>query len=163
MKKIIAVLAVVVSAGAFAQTMDHSAHQNHGSNTQADHSAHQNHGGMMNQVNNLTPEQQTEYSDLHAEHRSEMQKSMLDIKEINLKIQKEMLAEKPNQKNINKLIDQKSKIQAENQKSMFNFRLEMKEEFGIEMMGNKNCGTMASKGMKGSHKKGRMNRMHVKG
>lgn len=163
MKKIIAVLAVVVSAGAFAQTMDHSAHQNHRSNTQRDHSAHQNHGGMMSQIDNLTPEQQAEYNELHAEHRSEMQRSMLDIKEVNLKIQKEMLAETPNQKNINKLIDQKSKIQAENQKSMLNFRLEMKEEFGIEMMGSKKCGMMASKGMKGSHKKGMMNRMGAKG
>lgn len=155
MKKIIAVLAVVVSAGAFAQTVDHSAHQGHGNNRQMDHSAHQNHGGMMNQINSLTPEQQTEYNELHAKHRVVMQKSMLEMKEINLKIQKEMLAEKPNQKNINKLIDQKSKLQADKQKDMLKFRLDMKEEFGIEMMnGGKNCKMMGSKGMKSAMNRG---------
>ncbi len=162
MKKIVAVLAVVVSAGAFAQTMDHSAHGSMGNSGQMDHSAHQNHGGMMQQMNNLTPEQQAEYNELHGKHRAAMQKSMLEMKEINFKIQKEMLAEKPNQSNINRLVDQKSKLQAQKQKDMLKFRLEMKEKFGIEMMGGmmnggKGCGMMGkmdSKGMK--NKKGMM-------
>jgi len=140
MKKIVAILAVVVSAGAFAQTMDHSAYGSMGNN-----------GGMMQQVNNLTPEQQVEFNTLHAKQMKEKQKLMLDIKEVNLKIQREMTADTPNQKNIDKLIDQKSKLQAQNQKEMLKFRLDMKEKFGIEMIGGKKCGMMEkmdSKGMK---------------
>lgn len=157
MKKIIAVLSVVVSAGAFAQTMDHSAHGN------MDHSK-MNHGGMTNQVSNLTPEQQTEYNALHTEHKADMQKTMLNIKEIDLKIQKEMLAENPDQKTIDKLIDQKAKFQAEKQKDMLSFKIEAKEKFGIEMMGgmmngDKKCkmmGKMDSKGMNKPHKSSMM-------
>ncbi len=156
MKKIVAILAVVVSAGAFAQTMDHSAHGSMGNSGQM------NHGGMMQQINNLTPEQQAEFNALHAKQMKEKQKTMLDIKEVNLKIQREMTADAPNQKDIDKLIDQRSKLQAKNQKDMLKFRLEMKEKFGIEMMGGmmnggKGCGMMGkmdSKGMK--NKKGMM-------
>ncbi len=156
MKKIVAILAVVVSAGAFAQTMDHSAQGSMGNSGQM------NHGGMMQQMNNLTSEQQAEFNALHAKQMKEKQKTMLDIKEVNLKIQREMTADAPSQKNIDKLIDQKSKLQAKNQKDMLKFRLEMKEKFGIEMMGGmmnggKGCGMMGkmnSKGMK--NKKGMM-------
>ncbi|GLI55312.1 hypothetical protein PM10SUCC1_08260 [Propionigenium maris DSM 9537] len=137
MKKIVAILAVVVvSAGAFAQTMDHSAHRN------MDRSGQMNHGGMMQQMNNLTPEEQAEFNALHAEQMRVKQKSMLDIKEINLKIQREMTADIPNQKNIDKLIDQRAKLKAQHQKDMLNFRLDMKEKFGIQMGGGKKCGMM---------------------
>jgi Spy/CpxP family protein refolding chaperone len=147
MKKIVAILAVVVvSAGAFAQTMDHSSHGSMGNSGQMAHSSHKNHGGMMQQMNNLTPEQQAEFNALHAEHMREKQKSMLDIKEINLKIQREMTADAPNQKNIDKLIDQRAKLKAQHQKDMLNFKLEMKEKFGIQMggmmNGGKKCGMM---------------------
>ena len=135
MKKIIAVLALVVSAGALAQGgTEHSM-------TRGGHN-HNNRGGMMQQMNDLTPEQQAEFNELHAKHRNKMQRSMLDIREINLKIQKEMLTDKPNQKNIDKLVDQKSKLQAQHQKDMLKFRLEMKEKFGIEMMGGMNGNMM---------------------
>ncbi len=135
MKKIIAVLALVVSAGALAQGgtgngMTRGGHM------------HNNRGGMMINYENLTPEQQAEFNELHAKHRNDMQRSMLDIREINLKIQKEMLADKPNQKNIDKLVDQKSKLQAQHQKDMLKFRLEMKEKFGMEMMGGMNGNMM---------------------
>ncbi len=127
MKKIIAVLALVVSAGALAQGGTGNG------KTRGGH-MHNNRGVMMMYYENLTPEQQAEFNELHAKHRNDMQRPMLDIKEINLKIQKEMLADKPNQKNIDKLVDQKSKLQAQHQKDMLKFRLEMKEKFGIEIM-----------------------------
>lgn len=144
MKKIITILAVVVSAGAFAKAIDHSTHGN--TTTGRNHSK-----GMMNQISNLTPEQQTEYNALHTEHKADMQEVMLNIKEVDLKIQKEMLAEKPNQKNIDKLIDQKAELQAQKQKDMLSFKIEAKEKFGIEMMGgmmngDKNCKMKGSKG-----------------
>jgi len=154
MKKIITILAVVVSAGAFAQAIDHSSHGN--MNAGSKHSK-----GVMSQITNLTPEHQEEYNELHSQHRAHMHKTMLNIKDIDLKIQKEMLAEKPNQKDINKLIDQKAKLQAEKQKHMLSFKIEAKEKFGIEMMGgmmngDKNCKMKGSKGMTNS-KDGSMN------
>lgn len=131
MKKIIAVLAVVASTGAFAQGFSNY----HGNNSSGVN--HNHRGGMMTQqVENLTPEQQKEFSELHGKHRDSMRAAMLDIKDVNLKIQREMLAETPNQKNINKLIDEKSKLQAKKQKDALNYRLEMKEKFGIEMKGH---------------------------
>lgn len=149
MKKIIAVLAVVASTGAFAQGYSNY-HRNNSSGVN-----HNHRGGMMTQqVENLTPEQQKEFSKLHGKHRDSMRTAMLDIKDVNLKIQREMLAETPNQKNINKLIDEKSKLQAKKQKDALNYRLEMKEKFGIEMnghMGGKGC--VSTKGRtKGSNR-----------
>lgn len=149
MKKIIAVLAVVASTGAFAQGYSNY----HGNNS--GRMNHNQRGGMIaQQIESLTPEEQREFSELHDQHRDEMRAAMLDIKEINLKIQREMLAETPNQKNINKLIDEKSKLQAKKQKNALNFRLKMKEKFGIEMkghMGGKGC--MSSRGRsKGSNR-----------
>lgn len=147
MKKIIAVLAIVVSAGAYAQGY---------SNTHGNHPSNSHRGSMMSQqMENLTPEQQEEFSKLYNKQTNKMRRSMLDIKEINLKIQKEMLAETPNQKNINKLIDQKSNLQAQRQKDVLNYKIDMKEKFGVEMrghMGSGNC--MTSKA--GSKKMNRM-------
>jgi len=139
MKKIIAVLALVVSAGAFAQGYSNF-HGNNSSNRGHDHR-----GVMSQQIETLTQEEQKEFSELQSKHRSQMRAAMLDIKDVNLKIQREMLAETPNQKNINKLIDEKSKLQAEKQKDMLNYRLEMKEKFGLEMNGHMG-GCMSSKG-----------------
>ena len=141
MKKIIAVLALVVSAGAFAQGYSNF----HGNNST--NMGHRHRGAMAQQVENLTLEEQKEFSELQSQHRDEMRETMLDIKEINLMIQREMIAENPNQKSINKLIDEKSKLQAEKQKDMLKYRLEMKEKFGLEMnghMGSQGC--MSSRG-----------------
>ncbi len=141
MKKIIAVLALVVSAGAFAQGYSNF----HGSNS--GNRGHNHRGAMAQQVENLTLEEQKEFSELQSQHRDEMRETMLDIKEINLMIQREMISENPSQKNINKLIDEKSKLQAEKQKDMLKYRLEMKEKFGLEMnghMGSQGC--MSSRG-----------------
>lgn len=152
MKKIIAILALTISAGAFA--MNHSNHGNMNSNTHMNHSGHR----MMTQIENLTPEQQAEYNDLHIQHRSDMQRIMLDIKEVNLKIQREMMAANPNQKNIDKLIDQKAGLQAQRQKDMLNFRIESKERFGIEM-GGRNCNMMGKSNSHKMHRNNHSNRM----
>ena len=58
------------------------------------------------------------------------------------KIEKEQLPEKPNQKKINQLIDKKSKLSAQSQKDSLKFKIDAKEKFGIEMMGNKGCKMM---------------------
>ncbi len=159
MKKLIGILALTTSALTFAQNgnINQTAQMNN-TNTMP---MQRQMGGMMQQMNNLTPEQQAEYNELHGKHRSAMQKSMLEMKEINLKIQKEMLAEKPNQRNINRLVDQKSKLQAQKQKDILKFRLEVKEKFGIEMMGgmindDKKCGMMGEMGSKRMKMEGTM-------
>lgn len=157
MKKLIAVLAVVVvSAGAFAQ--DNSAQQmNQGS-------PEMNKNGMMsemNQMNTLTEAQQKEFNEMKTAQMLKNKKIMLDIKGVNIQIQKEQLAEKPNQKKIGQLIDKKSKLQAKNQKDSIKFNIDVKEKFGIEMMGkmmmgDKSCKMMCNmKDMKGM-KSGKM-------
>lgn len=156
MKKLIAVLAVVVSAGAFAQ--DNSAQQmNQGS-------PEMNKNGMMsemNQINTLTETQQKEFNEMKTAQMLKNKKIMLDIKEVNIEIQKEQIAEKPNQRKIGQLIDKKSKLQAQNQKDSIKFNIDVKEKFGIEMMGkmmmgDKTCKMMDNmKDMKGM-KSGKM-------
>ena len=127
MKKTVAVLAVVLSTGAFAR-----GHMYSSSNTGMQHNKGQI---MQKHIENLTEEQQIEFNELHGKHMRENQKIMLDVEEINLKTQREMLGEKPNQSNLNKLIDEKSKIMAQKEKKNLEFRLQMKEKFGIEMTG----------------------------
>lgn len=140
MKKTVAVLAVVLSTGAFAR-----GHMNNSSNTGMQH----NRGQMMqNHLETLTEEQQTEFNELHGKHMRENQKVMLDVKEIDLKVQREMLGEKPDQNNLNKLIDERSKVMAEKEKKNLEFRLQMKEKFGIEMTGRMgHTGRHKSRGM----------------
>ena len=149
MKKLIGILALTVSAAAFAQSGVDQPVQNAGIGNMP---MHRQKGGMMMQVNGLTPEQQAKFNDLHSKQMKENQKLMLDIQEVNLKIQREMSVDTPNQKNIDRLIDQRTKLQAQHQKDMLRFRLEMKEKFGIEMMG----GMMKSNMMRGSGMKGHM-------
>lgn len=144
MKKIIAVLAVVVSAGAFAQNMGNSAEDNYGRGSGMDY----NQDGMMNQATFLNLEQEAEYNELQNKQMNAKQRLRLDIKEVELKIQREMISKNPNQRNIDKLIDQKAKLQAEHQKNMLKFRLDMKEKFGIEMTGDKKCCKTNSHGMR---------------
>lgn len=142
MKKLIAVLAVVVSAGAFAQ--DNSAQQmNQGS-------PEMNGNGMMskmNQMNILTEAQQKEFNEMKTAQMLKNKKIMLDIKEVNIQIQKEQIAEKPNQRKIGQLIDKKSKLQAQNQKDSLKFNIDVKEKFGIEMMGKMMMGDKICKMM----------------
>lgn len=153
MKKIIGILALTLSAAAFAQsdTVDQPLQNSNIENMPMQG----NMGGMMQQMNNLTTEQQSEFNELHSKKIKENQKLMLDIQGLNLKIQREMSTDKPNQKKIDKLIDQKTKLQAQQQKDMMNFRIDMKEKFGIDMMGGMMKGMMSgSKGCQGMDKMG---------
>lgn len=153
MKKLIAVLAVVVSAGAFAQ--DNSA------NTGQQGMEGMQKNNMMNQMNSLTEAQQKEFNEMKTKQMTNQKKTILDIKEVNIQIEKEQLAEKPNQKKINQLIDKKSKFMAQSQKDSLKFKIDVKEKFGIEMtgkmmMGDKSCKMMGKmKDMKGM-KSGKM-------
>ena len=158
MKKLIAVLAVVaVSTGAFAQ--DHSAH----TGQQGTEGMQKN--NMMNQMNSLTETQQKELTEMKAKQMTNHKKTMLDIKEVNIQIEKEQLAEKPSQRKINQLIDKKSKLMAQSQKDSLKFKIDVKEKFGIEMtgkmmMGDKSCKMMGKmKDMKGMKSRKMMENM----
>jgi len=127
MKKTLAVAALVlIATGAFAQ--GHMYHYN-------GNPAYGNRGRMGQHYEVLTPEQQNEFSRLHDEHMIKMRRSMLDIREINLKIEREMMKDKPNSNTINKLIDERARAQGEHQKEMLKFRIEMRDKFGVDMMG----------------------------
>ncbi|GLI57874.1 hypothetical protein PM10SUCC1_33880 [Propionigenium maris DSM 9537] len=129
MKKILAVTAVVlIASGAFAQGHPY---QNKGT------PGYGRGGGMGYHYESMTFEQQEEFTKLHDEYRVKMRRSMLDIKEVNLKIEREMMRDKPNKNTLNKLIDERARAQGEHQKEMLKYRLEMKEKFGVEMRG---CG-----------------------
>ncbi len=161
MKKLIGILALTVSAAAFAQSGVDQPVQNAGIGNMP---MNEQMGGMMMQMNSLTQEQQGEFNELHSKQIKRNQKLMLDIQEVNLKLQREMSADTPNQKKVDKLIDQKVKLQTQQQKGMMDFRIKMKEKFGIEMMGgmmngNKGCqtmGNMDSNGMMGGMMNGMM-------
>ncbi len=130
MKKILAVAALVLlGTGVFAQG---HLYQNKGIPGHG-------RGGMGYHYENMTPEQQEEFIKHRDEYRVRMRRSMLDIREINLKIEREMVKDKPNENTINKLIDERVRIQGKHQKEMLKFRLEMKEKYGVDMMG-RGCG-----------------------
>ena len=63
-----------------------------------------------------------------------MKKIMLDIKEIDIQIKKDMLNESVDTKKIVRLIDRKSILLADKEKEMLKFKIEAKEKFGIKMM-----------------------------
>lgn len=152
MKKIVAVMAVVISAGAFA-----NGHNGEGRHSESNRSTDcRGRGHMTQQLESLTPEQQVEFEALHKEHMDSMRFTTLDMKEIDLQIQKEMLAESPNQTNINKLIDKRADLQAEKQKEMLSFKLEMKEKFDLDIRGG--MGHHKNMMSKSNHKKNHSNK-----
>ena len=136
MKKLIAIMAVVISAGAFANGHMNNSESNKKNNNHNTHNKGGCKGQMTKQLESLTAEQQEEFNALHKEHMDSMKLVSLNMKEINLQIEKEMLAENPNQTNLNKLIDKKSNLQAEMQKERLSFKLEMKEKYDLDIRGN---------------------------
>jgi Spy/CpxP family protein refolding chaperone len=128
MKKMLIIGILALSATSFANSasVDHSAHNNTEIKSEK--------SGMMNQIHNLSPEQQKEYHAIHEKHMAKTKKIMLDLKEIDIQIQKEMLNEKSDSKKIGRLIDKKSILQADKEKEMLKFKLEVKDKFGIKMM-----------------------------
>jgi hypothetical protein len=131
MKKMLIIGILALSATSFSNSVpvDHSAHSKaeiKSENTEK--------SGMMNQVNNLSPEQKKAYHAIHEKHMAKMKKITLDIKEIDIQIKKEMLNENADSKKINRLIDKKSILLADKEKEMLKFKIEVKEKFGIKMM-----------------------------
>ncbi|WP_320046785.1 hypothetical protein [uncultured Ilyobacter sp.] len=140
MKKTIVILAIIISTTAFSKNhpVDHSIHKKSGKSQ------------MTKQVSDLNHRQQKEYKVIHERTMADMKKNKLAIKEIDIQIRKEKHNKRPNIKKINKLTNKKSRLQAKQEKKMLRFKLEVKDKFGIKIMGGmmskgENCNRMTWK------------------
>ena len=108
----------------------------------------QRRAGIEAQLAGLTEVQREELQTMREAHRKENQLLRLNMKETDLKMERELLKEKPNRVAINKLIDEKSKYRVAMEKNRMDFKLDAREKFGIEGMQhhNKNKKHRISKG-----------------
>ncbi len=123
MKKLLAVCMVVVSLNVVAE--NHMMGESRGIPMTRE-------AGYMH---SLTPEQQNEFQEMMNAHMRENHKLMLEMRSIDLEIEREMLKDKPNKKNIDILIDKRSKLHSDMYKNMLRNRMEIKEKLGVDMMG----------------------------
>lgn len=123
MKKLLAVCMVVVSLNVVAE--NHMMGESRGMPMT----------GEAGHMHSLTPEQQNEFQDMMNAHMRENHKLMLEMRSIDLEIEREMLKDKPNKKNIDILIDKRSKLHSDMYKNMLRNRMEIKEKLGVDMMG----------------------------
>lgn len=107
----------------------------------------QNQGMQMkeNQASTLTDAQQKELAALRETHQKAAAPLILSLKEKDLAIDKELLADKPNWTKIETLTKEKSNIESQLELQTLKNRVEIKEKFGIEL-----CGF--GQGMKGQGK-----------
>ncbi len=108
----------------------------------------QRRAGMEAQLAGLTETQREELGTMRETYRKENQELRLNMKEVDLKMERELLKEKPNRVTVNKLIDEKGKYRVAMEKNRMEYKLDAMEKFGIEMKGhhNKNKRHMGSKG-----------------
>lgn len=132
MKKLILAGLLVVSAAGFAANGNYGHMQNHGRTR------------MEAQMASLTEDQKTQLETMRETHRKDTQELVFNIKEVNLKMQRELLNDKPNRVTLNKLIDEKSKYRVALEKKKMDYRLNVKEKFGIEMRGHHGRGHKGS-------------------
>ncbi len=82
----------------------------------------------------LNPEQEMEFKKKNALYMQNAQQHMIRVREINLQMHKEMLAEKPNMEKLNMLTEQRIKVQADMEKERLRHRIEMRDKFNDFMM-----------------------------
>lgn len=118
MKKIIGILAVVLSTSMYAQNTTQT-------NVVQPTAVVESVTLKVSHSNQLTEEQRNELNSLVKSFEQKQIMIQLDIKEINLKIHREMLEDTPNLKAINNLIDKKSKLISQLEKNVFevNFKI----------------------------------------
>lgn len=110
--------------------------------------SHHNEGNIKNKnvktsrieskFSSLTEEQKEEFKTIKAAYNREAKEMSLNMKGIDIKIEKELMSDLPNKLAINKLIDEKNVYRTARDKKMIEFQLEAKEKFGIEIRHNKN-------------------------
>jgi len=123
MKKTIVAGMLAVSALTFAA----------GGSNRGSMSGERGRAGIEAQMVNLTETQREELGAMRESHRRKNQELRLNIKEVNLKMERELLKEKPNRLAINKLIDEKAKYRVAKEKKAMEFKLNAREKFGIEI------------------------------
>lgn len=118
MKKIIGILVVVLSTSMYAQNTSQT-------NVVQPTTVVESVTLKVSHSNQLTEEQRNELNSLVKSFEQKQTMIQLDIKEINLKIHREMLEDTPNLKAINNLIDKKSKLISQLEKNVFevNFKI----------------------------------------
>jgi Spy/CpxP family protein refolding chaperone len=123
MKKMVAIMALSMSAVSFAKagTPVNSNMKNTGHKIM-----------RQEQIVVLTPEQQKEFYKMNEEHMKDSKLYMIQIRETELDMQKELLKDEPNMKKLDKLINKKAAFKIKREKEMLNYRIQLKEKFGIE-------------------------------
>lgn len=123
MKKMVAIMALSMSAVSFAKagTPVNSNVKNTGQQVMR----HQ-------QAVILTPEQQKEFYEMNQEAMKISKSYMIQIRETELDMQKELLKDKPNMKKLDKLINKKAAFKIKREKTMLDYRIQLKEKFGID-------------------------------
>ncbi len=108
----------------------------------------QRRAGIEAQLAGFTDAQREELSTMKKSHRRKNQEMMLNMREADLKMERELLRDKPNRLAINKLIDEKAKYRVAMKKNRMDYRLDARKKFGIDVGGhhNKSKGHMGSKG-----------------
>jgi len=120
MKKIIGILLLVISTSMFAQDTDTS-------QTNMQPAAAESVILKVSPPSGLSAEQELEVSTLIQKFEISQALIELDIKDINLKIHREMLDDKPSLKAINNLIDKKSKLVCQLEKNVFEINFKIHE------------------------------------
>ena len=123
MKKMVAIMVLSMSAVSFA----HSGSQTNSNvkNTGQQVMRHQ-------QAVVLTPEQQKEFYEMNQEAMKISKSYMIQIRETELDMQKELLKDEPNMKKLDKLINKKAAFKIKREKAMLDYRIQLKEKFGID-------------------------------
>lgn len=84
------------------------------------------------QVDTLTEAQKTELKNLRETQKKSTELFMIELKEKDLAIAKELLADKPDWSKIETIIKDKATISAKLELQMLKNRVELKEKFGIK-------------------------------
>ena len=121
-----------------------------GNNNDKEYGQGQNQGKQMNQMQNttLTEAQQKELATLRDAHQKVTAPLVITLKEKDLAIDKELLADKINWTKVETLTKEKAAIESQLDVLRLKNRVEIKEKFGINVGGFGNGkGKMGGKGM----------------
>jgi len=111
---------------------------------------------VESQYSKLTEEQKEEFKTMKDAYTKEIKEMSLNMKEVDIKMEKELMKDKPNRVAINKLIDDKAVYRTARDKKMMEFKLEAKEKFGMDLKRNKQS-KMEDRGHNKSQHKNKQN------
>lgn len=122
MKKAIAVLMVIAATGAYANNSDYG------------HKNGKDLGKHMEKLTaSLSESQKDEFDSMKADQRKDLKSFKISMQEVELKIKKELLKDKPSKETLGKLAEDQADIYESMKKDMLEFRVDIKEKFGIDL------------------------------